>query len=85
MLEKSIAAKDCDRSDMTDREWSLMAPFIPPAKQGGRRRSTDMREVANALLYVASAGCGLVPVLCRSLVSLCHLGFEGERADAAQI
>ena len=44
-------------SDMTDREWSLMATFIPPARRGGRRRSTDMREVANALLYLASAGC----------------------------
>ncbi|SLK09140.1 Putative transposase of IS4/5 family [Novosphingobium mathurense] len=44
-------------SDMTDREWLLLAPFIPPAKQGGRRRSTDLREVANALLYLASAGC----------------------------
>ena len=43
-------------SDMTDREWLLTAPFIPPAKTGGRRRTTDMREVANALLYIASSG-----------------------------
>ena len=28
---------------------------------------------------------GLVPVSCRSAISLCHLGFERERADAAQI
>jgi transposase len=44
-------------SDMTDREWALAAPFVPPAKSGGRRRTTDMREVVNALLYLASAGC----------------------------
>jgi len=44
-------------SDMTDREWLLTAPFIPPAKTGGRRRSTDMREVVNALLYIAASGC----------------------------
>jgi transposase len=44
-------------SDMTEREWALTAPFIPPAKTGGRRRTTDMREVLNALLYLASAGC----------------------------
>lgn len=44
-------------SDMTDREWDLLAPFVPPAKTGGRRRTTDMREVVNALLYLASAGC----------------------------
>lgn len=44
-------------SDMTDREWALAAPLIPPAKTGGRRRTTDMREVLNALFYLASAGC----------------------------
>ena len=44
-------------SDLTDREWGLTAPLIPPAKTGGRRRTTDMREVLNALLYLASAGC----------------------------
>jgi transposase len=44
-------------SDMTDREWALAAPFVPPAKIGGRRRTTDMREVLDALLHLASAGC----------------------------
>lgn len=44
-------------SDLTVREWVLTAPFIPPAKTGGRRRSTDMREVTNALLYIAASGC----------------------------
>lgn len=44
-------------SDMTNREWALCASFIPRAKTGGRRRTTDMREVLNALLYLASAGC----------------------------
>jgi len=44
-------------SDMTDREWLLTSPFIPPAKSGGRKRTTDMREVLNAMLYIASSGC----------------------------
>ena len=44
-------------SDMTDREWLLTAPFIPSAKSGGRPRTTDMREVVNALLYIAASGC----------------------------
>lgn len=44
-------------SDMTDRECALAAPFIPAAKRGGRRRTTDMREVLNALLYIAASGC----------------------------
>lgn len=43
-------------SDLTDGEWALTMPFIPPAKTGGRRRSADMREVMNALLYIASGG-----------------------------
>ena len=43
-------------SDLTDREWAVTAPFIPPAKSGGRRRTTDMREVVNALLYGGSSG-----------------------------
>jgi len=32
---------------MTDRNWALASPFIPPAKTGGRRRTTDIREVMN--------------------------------------
>lgn len=44
-------------SDLTDHEWALIAPFVPPARRGGRPRTTDMREVVNALLYMASAGC----------------------------
>jgi len=44
-------------SDVTDDEWALIAPLIPPAKRGGRRRSVDVREVVNGLLYVLSTGC----------------------------
>ena len=43
-------------SDLTDREWAITAPFIPPAKSGGRRRTADMREVVNAVVYVGSSG-----------------------------
>lgn len=44
-------------SDLTDREWSVIAPLLPPAKKGGRKRTTDLREVMNGLLYIASSGC----------------------------
>jgi transposase len=44
-------------SDLTDAEWALVAPVIPPAKRGGRRRSVDVREVLNAIFYVLSTGC----------------------------
>jgi transposase len=44
-------------SDLTDAEWGLVEPLIPPAKRGGRRREVDVREVLNGLLYVLSTGC----------------------------
>ena len=34
-----------------------IAPLIPPGKRGGDKRTVDLREVANALLYVLSTGC----------------------------
>ena len=44
-------------SDLLDDEWALIAPLIPPAKRGGRRRSVNVREVVNGLLYILSTGC----------------------------
>lgn len=44
-------------SDLTDREWELIAPFLPPPKAVGRPRTTDLREVFNAILYLATTGC----------------------------
>lgn len=44
-------------SDMTDAEWILIAPLLPPARAGGRPRTTDLREVMNAILYIGASGC----------------------------
>lgn len=44
-------------SDLKDAEWALVAPLIPPAKHGGRKRTVDVREVLNAIFYVLSTGC----------------------------
>jgi transposase len=44
-------------SDLTDGEWALIKPMIPPAKRGGRRREVNVREVLNAIFYVLSIGC----------------------------
>lgn len=44
-------------SDMTDAEWELIAPFMPPGKRTGRPRKTPLREVVNAILYMATTGC----------------------------
>ena len=44
-------------SDLTDEEWSHVAPLIPPGKRGGRKRSVDVREVVNGLMYILGTGC----------------------------
>src|SRR5690349_22000180 len=44
-------------SDLTDEEWALVAPLIPPPKLGGNKRTRDMREVVNGLMDVLSTGC----------------------------
>jgi transposase len=44
-------------SDVTDEEWALVAPLSPPPKPGGNKRTRDMREVVNGLMYVLSTGC----------------------------
>ena len=44
-------------SDLTDEEWSLIEPLIPPAKRGGRKREVVVREVVNGVMYVLSTGC----------------------------
>jgi putative transposase len=44
-------------TDLTDSQWKRIEPFVPPPKTGGRPRSTDMREVLNAIFYVTRTGC----------------------------
>jgi len=48
-------------TDLTNRQWQIIVPLIPPAKSskrtGGRERTTDMREVLNAIFYLLNTGC----------------------------
>src|SRR5260370_16806923 len=44
-------------NDLTDEEWSIIGPLIPPAKRGGNRRHVVVREVINGLMYILSTGC----------------------------
>jgi putative transposase len=44
-------------TDLTDEEWAILAPLLPPARTRGRKRSVDMREIANAVLYRLQTGC----------------------------
>lgn len=45
-------------TDLTDEEWALIEPLMPPAGRRGRPRKIDLREVVNALRYLVRSGCG---------------------------
>ena len=44
-------------SDLTDEQWALLEPLVPPAKSGGAPRTVNMREVLNTLFYQNRSGC----------------------------
>ena len=47
-------------SDLTDAQWAIVEPMIPPAKQGkrgGRPREVNMREVRNTIFSLNRSGC----------------------------
>jgi putative transposase len=59
MLRKEPSRKS-DPSDLTDEQWAIVAPLLPPAKQrlrGGRPRAVDMREVLKTLFSLNRSGC----------------------------
>ncbi len=44
-------------TDLSDKEWALLGPLLPPAKTGGRTRRVEVREVVNAIFYLLRTGC----------------------------
>ena len=44
-------------SDLTDAQWAILEPLLPPAAPGGRERSVDLREVLNGINYLLRTGC----------------------------
>ena len=44
-------------TDLTEAEWALISRLIPPSKRGGNKRTVEMREVVNSLMYVLGTGC----------------------------
>jgi len=46
-------------SDLTDAEWAIIAPLLPPVRKTGRRRRWPMRELMNAIFYGAALGLPL--------------------------
>jgi putative transposase len=49
--------REISPSDLTDEEWAILEPLIPPEKPGGRPRTVDMRMVLHGIFYVLRAGC----------------------------
>jgi transposase len=44
-------------SDLTDAEWNLVEPMIPPGRRGGRKRTANIREILNGIFYLLWTGC----------------------------
>ena len=44
-------------TDITDEQWAIIEPLIPPAKHGGRKRAVNIRLVLNTIIYVNKTGC----------------------------
>jgi putative transposase len=44
-------------TDLTDAQWAILEPLVPPSKHGGRPREVDIREVVNTILYLNRTGC----------------------------
>lgn len=44
-------------TDLTDAQWAIIEPMLPPAKPGGRPRTVDLRSVINGILYLVRTGC----------------------------
>src|SRR4029079_2791568 len=42
---------------LSDEQYALLVPLIPPARPGGRPRTTDMRRLLDGLLYLVRTGC----------------------------
>ena len=49
--------RDRYESDLTDEEWNLVEPCLPPPARRGRPRKIDLREVSDAIQYVRDTGC----------------------------
>ena len=55
-------------SDMTDKQWAMLAPLIPIARTGGRPRQVNLREVLNAIFYILCFGCRYALLILEKIV-----------------
>jgi putative transposase len=50
-------ARKAYATDLTDAQWAILEPLVPPSKHGGRPRTVNIREVINTILYLDRTGC----------------------------
>jgi putative transposase len=43
--------------NLSEAQWKLIEPQIPPEQWGGRTRQVDMREIFNGMMYLTRTGC----------------------------
>jgi putative transposase len=43
-------------SDLTDAQWALLKPLLPPASNLGGPRKTELRDLGDAVLYLNRNG-----------------------------
>src|SRR5438552_14603376 len=53
----NTVAREPYQTDLTNPQWEILIPLVPAAKEGGRPRDVDMREVINTILYLVRSGC----------------------------
>ena len=56
MTEPRMVSRKAYPTDLTDDQWVISQPSLPPAKHGGWHRAVDLREVVNSILYLDRAG-----------------------------
>jgi putative transposase len=58
-MSQDQPARKPSPSDLTDEQWTILAPLMPVAHtpRGGRPRAVDLREVVNTILYLNRSGC----------------------------
>lgn len=56
-MPKTRAKRKPYPSDLTDAQWAILEPLLPSPKGRGHPRTADLREVLNAILYIARTGC----------------------------
>jgi putative transposase len=56
-VSESVCPRKPYKTDLTDEQWRVLEPLVPPAKHGGRHREVNIREVLNTIFYQNKTGC----------------------------